>query len=130
MDFGLACCNVLIIDNSIDFYTETSILFVVLVVVVWRRPFIEWYKNVGLSLILLSSILSNVSSYLNQETTVATVVADALSYSMLALVGVFVAGLVAVILVYGCVARCVRLPRVLRINQYAVFRLFLCFFPL
>lgn len=82
----------------------------VLIVVVWRRPFLEWYKNVGLSIILLACILSNVSTYLLSQESVS----DYLSYAMLILLCIYVVGVAFIIVVYGCVARCCRLPSCLR----------------
>lgn len=106
LDFGLALCNVIIQDNLIDFIAETSLLAIMLIIVVFRRPFVEWYKNIGLAVILLACIVSNVSQYLLATSSVSAI----LSYAMLILLCVYLLGLVILVVVYGCIARCCRLP--------------------
>eukprot|EP00698_Gefionella_okellyi_P011631 TRINITY_DN3077_c0_g1_i1.p1 TRINITY_DN3077_c0_g1~~TRINITY_DN3077_c0_g1_i1.p1 ORF type:complete len:2771 (+),score=647.15 TRINITY_DN3077_c0_g1_i1:106-8418(+) len=100
LDLPLALVSVFLSANS--FAQNLVNVFVNMAAcafVTWRKPFREWFKNAGLILTMLVAFLTQVSALL--QLLDDTVAAGLISYFMLFVLFVWLAGLVVVFLYYG-----------------------------
>ena len=115
-DTALNACSTLVL--AFHQTTAISLQYVILtgvaVLVIARRPFAQWQKNVGFSLALIATILSRVSSQTAQFGYFQ--VAAVLAWLMVAILCIYLAGIIGII-VYTLIRR--RLTRTRRRKSYA-----------
>ena len=116
LDFSLAACQVFVPHGTEGFVAPTVLIATVLAVLIATRPFVEWFKNVGFGATLVACLLANVAQFLVDQDMASA--SEWVSYVMIVLLACYVVGIVFVVVVYGCIARCVRLPALLQLNHH------------
>ena len=95
----LAAVNVLTQD-PIQFGVNVAVLGILLLIIIIFRPFADWFKNIGMAVILIASVFSELCRLTSNEPYDNQPLATAFAYVNIGLLFVFVLGSIGLFLYY------------------------------